>query len=417
MDDLSGNIGGSIPQCCDGWASTKAGYRFLDNPNVEWSAILSPHRDKTIERMQGYNRALCIQDTTELDFTGHPNMQGLGRLNHDYRQGMYCHPTLAVSETGVVLGVVDAWMWARKPKGEDDILESVRWTEGYSRVAELKPLVGNTELMYVGDRESDIRELMTAAHNCGYTAHWLVRAKHNRVTDDGKLWDRLGEKGILGTVQFSLPRTAKRNCRLVELNLRVERVTLPATRNAPAVEVTAILAREDNPPPGETRIEWRLLTDEVATSLEEAVLRIDWYRLRWMIEIFFRTLKSGCKVEELQLNTKDRLEKALVIYMILAWRVLMLMTLGRQLPDLPCEIVFAREEWQAAWIVRKKAPLPSTPPTLGEMVLIVASFGGFLGRKGDSAPGAEVLWRGLQRVRDFSEGISAVTQSYELQLE
>jgi hypothetical protein len=395
MDDLSANIGASIPQCCDGWAATKAGYRFLDNPNVEWPAILSPHRDKTIERMQGYNRVLCIQDTTELDFTGHPETQGLGRLNHDYRQGMYCHPTLAVSETGVVLGVVDAWMWARKPKGEDDILESVRWTEGYERVA----------------------ELMTAAHNCVHAAHWLVRAKHNRVTNDGKLWDRLGTQCVLGTVQFSLPRAAKRNGRMVELNLRVERVALPASRHAPAVGVTAILAREDNPPPGETRIEWRLLTDEVVTNLEEAVLRIDWYRLRWMIEIFFRTLKSGCKVEELQLNTKDRLEKALVIYMILAWRVLMLMTLGRQLPDLSCEIVFGCEEWQAAWIVRKKTPLPSTPPTLGEMVLIIASFGGFLGRKGDSTPGAEVLWRGLQRVRDFSEGINAVTQSYELKLE
>jgi Transposase Tn5 dimerisation domain len=231
------------------------------------------------------------------------------------------------------------------------------------------------------------------------------------------VWDRLSTKCILGTVQFSLPRSATRNGRMVELNLRVERVTLPATRNAPAVEVTAILAREDNPPSGETRIEWRLLTDEIVSSLEEAVLRIDWYRLRWMIEIFFRTLKSGCKVEELQLNTKDRLEKALVIYMILAWRVLLLMTLGRQLPDLSCEIVFSSGEWQAAWIVKKKTPLPSTPPTLGEMVLIIASFGGFLGRKGDSAPGAEVLWRGLQRVRDFSEGISAVTQSYEFKLE
>lgn len=95
----------------------------------------------------------------------------------------------------------------------------------------------------------------------------------------------------------------------------------------------------------------------------------------------------------------------------------MLMTLGRQLPELSCEIVFAREEWQAAWIVGKKLPLPSTPPSLGEMVQIIARFGGFLGRKGDSATGAEVLWRGLQRVRDFSEGIGAVMQSYELKLQ
>jgi hypothetical protein len=106
------------------------------------------------------------------------------------------------------------------------------------------------------------------------------------------------------------------------------------------------------------------------------VLRIEWYRRRWLIEMFFRTLKTGCKVEELQLSTKERLEKAIVIYMIIAWRVLMLMTLGRDVPELPCEVIFDREEWQAAWIVSQKKSLPPNPSTLGDMILIVACFGG-----------------------------------------
>lgn len=305
---------------------------------------------------------------------------------------MYCHPTLAVSESGVVLGVLDAWMWARLAKGEPDIRESTRWTEGYQRVAELKTELSGTEIVTVADREADIRELMTEAQRQENAVHWLVRAKHNRVTGDGKLWDRLSNAEILGTVQFTLARTATRQARPVELTLRRESVTLPATQPYPA------------------------LTDETLTTLADAVLRIEWYRRRWLIELFFRTLKTGCKVEELQLSTKERLEKALVIYMILAWRVLMLMTLGRDVPELPCEVIFDREEWQAAWIVSQKKPLPPNPPTLGDMILIVARFGGFLARKNDGNPGAEALWRGLQRLRDFAEGINAASQAYEVKI-
>ncbi len=201
------------------------------------------------------------------------------------------------------------------------------------------------------------------------------------------------------------------------MTLRRERITLPATQQYPALTVTALLAREEHPPENETAIEWRLLTDETLTTLADAVLRIEWYRRRWMIEMFFRTLKTGCKVEELQLNTKERLEKAIVIYMIIAWRVLMLMTLGRDVPELPCDVVFAQEEWQAAWIVSQKKPLPPNPPTLGEMILIVARFGGFLARKNDGNPGAEALWRGLQRLRDFAEAINATSQAYAVTLE
>jgi hypothetical protein len=177
MSDLSRDMKASIVQCCDGWAATKAGYRLLSNEAVEWSAILEPHRVQTVARMAQYERVLCIQDTTELDFTGHPSAQGLGRLNHDYRHGMYCHPTVAVSETGVTLGVLDAWMWARLEKAQPDIRESTRWTEGYQRVAELKAELSGTEIVYVADREADIRELMTAAQQQENVVHWLVRAK------------------------------------------------------------------------------------------------------------------------------------------------------------------------------------------------------------------------------------------------
>jgi len=159
------------------------------------------------------------------------------------------------------------------------------------------------------------------------------------------------------------------------------------------VTVTAILAREEQPPAGEKPIEWRLLTNRSAETLETVVELIDWYRRRWLIEIFFRILKSGCRVEALQLCSLERLERALVIYLIIAWRILHWVTWGRECPDLPCEVIFDPEEWQAAWIVARRTPPPDTPPPLGSMVRIIAGFGGFLGRKSDGHPGPKKLYK------------------------
>ena len=138
---------------------------------------------------------------------------------------------------------------------------------------------------------------------------------------------------------------------------------------------------------------------------------IEWYRRRWLIEIFFRILKSGCRVEALQLGTLERLERALVIYVIIAWRILHVVTWGRDGPELPCDVVFAPEEWQAAWIVAHRCPPPATPPNLGVMGRLIAGFGGFLGRNGDGHPGPKALWEGMQRVYAFAMGIAAAKEA------
>jgi len=128
VDDLSAEPTKSIPLACGGLAETKAAYRLLDNEAVDWRALLAAHGEPTVARMGQESRVLCIQDTTELDFTSQPGIAGLGRLSYERQHGRYLHPTLAVSEGGVALGVLDAWRWARKPKGEVDIKESRRWT-------------------------------------------------------------------------------------------------------------------------------------------------------------------------------------------------------------------------------------------------------------------------------------------------
>ncbi len=413
VDDLSSQPTENIPLACGGWAETKAAYRLLDNPALDWREMLEEHTERTVERAQGESVLLCIQDTTELDFTSQPGIAGLGRLSYEAQHGMYLHPTLTVTPSGVALGVIDAWMWARAAENVVEIKESERWIEGYGVVADLAARLPDSRLVYIADREGDIRALMDEAARRETPADWLVRAKHNRNLICGeKLWSLLEGSEALGEIEFTLPAAPGRTSRQVIQTVYQEQVTLPAHHGKPPVTVTAILACEENPPTGVKPIVWRLLSNRPAETLEQAVELISWYRRRWLVEIFFRIVKSGCQVESLQLGTLERLERALVIYLIVSWRVLYLVTVGRDCPELPCEVVFDPEEWRAAWIVAHRCPPPPTPPNLGEMVRLIAGFGGFLGRKGDGQPGPKAIWTGMQRVREFAIGIEAGRVAY-----
>ena len=412
MESLSNSPRASLPTACEGWAETKAAYRLLSNGAVDPMELLACHAGKSEQRAQGHPVVLCIQDTTELDFTSQPGIAGLGRLSYEAQHGLYAHLTLMATPERLALGVMDAWLWARPPKGASPVpSESVRWKEGYTLVADTAERVPDSRFVYVGDRESDIRELMDEARRRGYAADFLLRARHNRnlaKSGDGaaeKLWDKAARQPPLGQIEFMLEASGDRKARKVCQSLYALRATLPKHKGGPELEVTAILAREDNPPAGEKAIEWRLLTNREASTLEQAAELVGWYRCRWLIEIFFRILKSGCRVEARQLASMERLERLLVIYFILAWRILHLVTLGQECPGLPCDVVFDPEEWQAAWmVVHRQKPSPEPPP-LGERVRLVARLGGFLGRKSDGSPGPKAIWEGMEKVRHYAVGI------------
>nr|WP_286294155.1 IS4 family transposase [Methylomarinovum sp. IN45] len=401
----------SIPNVCGGgWAETKAAYRLLDNDRLDFREVLRAHSVPILERIRQQSRVLCLQDTTELDYSGRPSMVGLGRLNYEQRQGLYLHPTLAISEAGVALGVADCWHWARLPKGEPDLAESLRWVEGYERVAELAALAPETRLVYVADREGDLRALIDRAEQLGFAADYLIRVRHDRKLNDpldGKLRAAVEAQPVLGTIAFDLPANGNRPARQVTQTLRVARLELK-TRNGPGPKVTVILAWEEAPPEGREAVEWCLITNEPITTLEQARARIEWYRKRWWIEVYFRILKSGCRIEALQLRTRERLERALVLYLIVAWRILMLMTLGREHPEWCCEVVFSVEEWQTAWAIHHRTPPPSKPPDLGTIVRLVAGFGGWLGRKNDPPPGPKALWQGMTKLSAYVEAVTAI---------
>jgi len=406
----------SIPGACNGWAETQAAYRFLSGEEYDWMDILEPHGQCTRARMAEHPVVLCLQDTTELDFNGQ-GIAGLGPLSYEAQRGMYLHPTYAVSPTREPLGVLDAWMWAREPKAPDGtrpgIKESVRWSEGYARVAELATTMPETRLVYVADRESDIRELMVRARDLGTPADWLLRSQHNRaLPEGGRLWAKVLASPLLGEICFTLPGGRGRTAREVRQELYAQRVSLSDGRRG-SFEVTCLVAREIGASPGVKPIEWRLLTNRTAETLEAVVELIDWYRARWEIELLFLVFKEGCRVEALQLGTMERIERALALFLVVAWRIARLMRLGRTLPDLDAALLLEPEEWQAAYILAKK-PLPKKPPRLNEVLRLIARLGGFLGRKRDGEPGVKTIWLGLQRIMDFAAGIKFAREAHGL---
>ena len=234
---------------------------------------------------------------------------------------------------------------------------------------------------------------------------YLLRSSHNRRLPDnkGKLWDRAIDGPSLGQITFITPRRPTKKPRQVTQDIYACRIEIRDGAGG-TLPVTCVVAQERNPPQGEKAITWYLLTNRKLTCLAEAKEIILWYRRRWAIEQYFYVLKQGCKVEELQLETVKRLELALAIYAIVAWRLCHLMRLGRTMPELDAELYFEPEEWKAAYILWEK-PLPKKPPRLNEVIRLIAGLGGFLGRKGDGEPGAKTLWRGLSQVRTFAAGM------------
>jgi len=254
----------------------------------------------------------------------------------------------------------------------------------------------DTRLVYVADREADLMPLMIRAQELGNPADWLIRASHNRCLPDGeKLWQHTTAGVSIGEIAFTMASRHGVKARAVRQQLWMERVTLPAGKGKMVV-ATCLVAREVGAPAGTKPIEWRLLTNREVADVNDAIELIDWYRARWEIEMFFNILKNACRVEALQLGTIERLERAITLFMVVAWRIAYLMRLGRTCPDLDATLFFDPDEIQGAYLLMEmKQP---TKPTLNEVLRLIARLGGFIGRKSDGEPGVKTIWLGLKEV-------------------
>jgi hypothetical protein len=434
LDRLSDKPSLSIPATCSGYAETVAAYRFFDNERVSAQRVLQPHHEATLQRVRQETIVLIAQDTTELDLTRRQEKVG-GPLNDDTRWGLFAHPLLAMTPARLPLGVIGARIWsrdaqqfaqspaqkrrARKAKPIKD-KESSRWLEGYQAACAVAQQAATTTVVALSDSEGDIYECFVEAMPQGSRrAEWIVRACQERALakEDQDLRQRLLCTKPLGTLTIQVsPRDAStgdqrkrkqaRSGRKTKVSVRAVRVTLRPPRRPdgklPAVTVNAILVSEEKPPAGEEPIAWLLLTSLPVETFAAVQTVIDYYCCRWEIEVYFRVLKGGCRVEDLQLETSERFEACLALYLIVSWRVLSVLMLGRECPQMRCDAVLTEAEWKSVYqIVGNRKP-PSRPPALGEMVEMIAELGGYLGRKHDGPPGPKVIWIGLQRTRDFA---------------
>ena len=419
LSDLAVRPGDGIPAACATPAATKAAYRFFASDAIAAAEILDAHVVATAARLRGEETILALQDTTTLDFTAHAALSGAGPLAHPAQRGLLVHSVLAATAEGVPQGLLHQHTWARDPEAigqrhtrrqrPTHEKESQRWLDAQRATQAIVPAA--TQVITVADREADIYDLFALPRPPGHEV--LIRATHNRrISEETRyLWSAVAATPVGEVAPVAVGRRADREPREALLRLRWTPVTLLPPRNRPGratlapLPLVAILAEEPIPPAGATAIHWLLLTSLRVASGADALTCLRWYAQRWLVERYHFALKQGCNVEALQLRTTDRLERALAVYAIVAWRLLWLTYLARAEPEVSCTVALATAEWQALYLaIHQTAPLPARPPPLGQAVRWIARLGGFLDRAGDGEPGLKVLWRGLRRLEDLTLG-------------
>jgi hypothetical protein len=427
----------SIPAACGGRAETKAAYAFFDNDKVTFDKVLQPHQQRTHQRLAQQDTVLFIQDTTEIDLT-RPQQQvtGGGPLDTPARRGGFLHPLHAFTPDGIPLGTAWCQFWTREEPAPDqeqsaeqkrqqrretpiEDKESLRWLEGLRAARDLAQTLPGVQCICVADSEADVYELFAEERGAQPVA-WLIRACQDRAllgSSGRHLRDEVLSTPVLYEVELKIrgrqaktavedrARRQNRVTRQAKVEVRAYQVTLRPPwrpdRQLPAVSVNVVLVSEPNPPAGEPAVEWLLLTTLPIDTLEQVRTVVACYCVRWQVEILFRVLKSGCRIEARRFEDLERVLPCLAIYLIVAWRTLFVCHLGRECPDLDCEVIFEPGEWKAVWVAVHNEPPPPQAPPLAEMVHLIARLGGYVERR-NSEPGPQTLWIGMQRMYDLA---------------
>jgi hypothetical protein len=415
--------GVSLPRAMGGASALEAAYRFLGNEEVSLRAILEPHVAATAERVAAAAVAYCISDTTELRFGGQTR-QGMGPLEHG--RGVITHLALAVSVDGsrTPLGVLNVETIVRPetPKGRHGTKksrqqadsESLKWSRGV--LAAEEALGARAELIHLMDREADIYALLAlmSARN----SRFVVRVAQNRRTqtedDDevGKLFDLLAASPEIMTREVPLsrrdrgskrhPRRSKRSAKLsfASNTLTLRRPTSDSKALPPTLTLNFVHVFEKHPPAGEVPIDWKLVTSEPCTRRKDVEAVVDAYCTRWVIEEFFKALKTGCGIERCQLESLEPILNLLAIMLPVAVQLLALRSLAAADKSALALGGLSSLQLRVLRAMSKRIRLPRTP-TAQQVLLAIAALGGHL--KNNGPPGWVVLSRGFQDLLRYTE--------------
>ena len=431
MEAVAREPGESFPELMGGESELEAFYRFLNNESVDLQNVLGPHVASTVARCAGEKAVLAIHDTTGLKFAGTSRI-GLSRAKKG-KQELFAHLSLAVApgESCIPLGVLAVETWARTGpcKGKrsnkkllaDPARESLRWHRSVEAVEDrLKGY--DVDAVHVMDREGDSYALF--AMMVEVRRRFVVRLAHDRkLADEMRLFDAVeSAQALLGReVRISArkpgrnPRERRlhpaRSERTAKLAISAKSVVLTrpesAARTFPKqLSINVVLVQETNPPPGAAPVLWRLVTTEPIDSPEALAAIVDAYRTRWLIEEFFKALKTGCQIERRQLESRKAIEVAMGVFLPIAWRLLLLRAVARRTPKQPNRALTSEQ----VEVLRAcgKAPLKKNP-TNHEALMALAALGGHIKNNGD--PGWIVLGRAYEKLLLLEAGWRARERS------
>ena len=418
----------ALPQALPDCHQAKAAYRFLANERVGRDDLLTGWQASTAQGLRGQVVIYVAHDTTTFSYSSLKQTSGLGYISDlEAARGFHCHSSLALQSNGVALGLLQQYYWIRtepkKSRPQDRCVqdkESVKWLHGLEAAAAAVATLPASErprIVHLMDREGDIHEVFVKVLSLGHGA--IIRRYRNRnvAEEPGDADEAIGRAPVVARLRLQLPAGHGRQPRTAVVELRARALTLmPHSHNERGrtpLSLTMVEVREVGSPPDEEEpIHWLLGTTEPARTKKQIMAAVRAYALRWRIEDFHLIWKQGCRVEQLQLETRQRLEKALVLYAGVAVRLLRLRDLARQEPLAPCTEVLTEDEWRALYAHSTgAAPAPATAvPTIEQVTKWIGRLGGHLGRKRDGMPGVRTLWRGWRDLAILVAGYRAAKQ-------
>ncbi len=418
LEDISDQPNLSIPAACQTHSKTKGAYRFFSNDNVNVEELRSGFYKSTLNKIKNLKTVLFSSDMTSLNYGSHKKLSGMGPLRNFRARGFVKHTSLASTVDGIPIGIMYEKVWGRDPNKTGLVARSKRkleplknresyvWIETIEQINAMLPKQING--IITCDSGADSYNLWS--HKKKSNIDLLVRSRCNRELADGsRLYNKLEQIKPSGTLKIEIKKGSQLKGRLVSLDIRFCNISIVPTKyigviDQGPVNLYVVRASEQDFANCKKSIDWVLLTTIKVDSVEKAIECVRWYKMRWLIERYHYVLKSGCQVEELQLEQPDRIEKAVTIYSSVACRLLNMTYLSRKNSKKSAEKILTQDQWEAlcVFISRKPTP-PKKPPTIKEAILMLAKIGGFLARKGDGEPGVKIIWQGLRRIDDITD--------------
>lgn len=398
----------------------QACYRFYSNNFVNEEKIIAPHKEMTLERARSFPVILCPSDTTSLNYTTRKKLEDSGYISSNNAQGFFMHATIAVTPERLHLGMIDQKFWAREKEKKESLVhrdlrpieekESYRWLEAYRSTCKFAKGCKGTQVVHISDKEGDIFEIYAEYESElkeGCAADFLMRCNHNRTIylEDKKkstLFAELKKQAPIGKISFELEIDGV--IRSVVQNVHTLTATIKSPDGRKSLTINSFCLDEIDSPEGCEPICWYLITSLPVGTVEEIEKAVKYYLCRWEIETFFKTIKSGCKIEEKSLRKAERLFSAFAIISIIAWRLNYLLHISRLMPEISCEFFFERSEWKAGTIAatRNKIP-PKNPPNMGTMMNHITQLGGHQKCKNGQKAGIKALWIGLSALGNYAD--------------